>query len=282
MNKPTSVWLHKFIAQHTLSRAMGFLADQAWGPITHRGIRAFIRRYNVNMQEAAIEDYRAYPTFNAFFTRHLKTGVRPLATETNAIISPVDGAISEIGEIADDQILQAKGCYYSVASLLADKNHAKAFHQGRFLTAYLAPKDYHRIHMPIDGRLLEMVHVPGRLFSVNSASVQAVPQLFARNERVICLFETAVGPMAMVMVGAMIVGSISTAWHGVVTPPTKRAISVWNYREENKEFMRGEEVGYFKLGSTVILLFAKDSISWEKNYQANSVLRFGEKIGSMI
>src|SRR3989304_9574083 len=151
MNKPTSIWLHQFIAQHALSRLMGFLAERQWGSITHRAIRAFIKRYDVNMQEAAEPDYLAYPTFNAFFTRHLKPDARPLAMEDNAIISPVDGFISEIGKITDEQILQAKGCYYDVARLLGGENHAKLFYQGRFLTAYLAPKNYHRIHMPIDG-----------------------------------------------------------------------------------------------------------------------------------
>lgn len=282
MNKSTSVWLHRFIAQHALSRTMGFLADRAWGAVTHRAIHAFIKHYQVNMQEAAQEDYRAYDTFNDFFTRHLKANARPLAAETNAIVSPVDGTISEIGQMAGDQLLQAKGCYYSVASLLGDEERAKSFHQGHFLTAYLAPKDYHRIHMPIDGRLVEMVHVPGRLFSVNAASVQAVPQLFARNERVVCLFETAVGPLAMVMVGAMIVGSVVTTWHGVVTPPTKRRVSVWNYREENKVFRRGEEVGYFKLGSTVILLFVKNAMRWDNIYSAQNKLLVGKKIGSII
>lgn len=274
------IGLHQFIPQHALSRLMGFLADREWGSITRCAIAAFIKRYNVDMQEAEPEDYRAYPTFNAFFTRHLKINARPQATEPQAIISPVDGFVSELGQLRDGQLLQAKDCYYHVTCLLGDSDWAKSFDQGRFLTAYLAPQNYHRIHMPIDGRLLKMIHVPGRLFSVNAASVKAVPQLFTRNERVICLFETTVGPMAMVMVGAMIVGSMVTTWHGVVTPPTKRTVSVWNYHEENKTFKRGNEIGYFKLGSTVILLFSKDSINWEKGYQPESILRLGEKIGA--
>lgn len=274
-----SIKLHKFLPQHALSRLMGFLADRRWGCVTRKAIQAFIRRYQVDMQEAAEPDYRAYSTFNDFFTRPLRAGARPFASESNAVISPVDGFVSETGPLDEGRLLQAKGQYYSAASLLGGTERAVPFQKGSFFTAYLAPKNYHRIHMPIAGRLTEMIHIPGRLFSVNQASVQHVPQLFARNERVVCLFETAVGPMAVIMVGAMIVGSIATVWHGVVTPPTQKKISTWTYRDD-KKFERGDEIGHFKLGSTVILLFPEQAMDWE-SFAPNAVLRLGEKIGTL-
>ncbi len=274
--------LHKFLPQHALSRIAGWFADRRWGAVTRWVIRIFIRRYKVDMKEALQEDYRSYPTFNAFFTRHLKSDLRPIVSDSTAIASPVDGVVSEMGDLQNVNILQAKNRFYTVDDLLGgNSEHAALFRDGHFLTAYLAPKNYHRIHMPIDGRLLEMIHVPGRLFSVNAASVEYVPNLFARNERVVCLFETKAGLMAMVMVGAMIVGSINTVWHGTVTPPTKSSVSVWGYREENFEIQRGQEVGHFKMGSTVIVLFQKNKIQWNLNFKSGQMIHYGEMMGAL-
>lgn len=276
MNKPTFFSLHALLPQHTLSRFLGWLADRPLGFVTRTAIRWFIKHYGVNMNEAAISDYRQYRTFNDFFSRPLKTSARPLASE--GILSPVDGCVSEMGYLNKDQILQAKNHHYTVGALLADEKRAALFEDGAFLTAYLAPKDYHRIHMPCFGKLTEMHHIPGRLFSVNPKSVNAVTALFARNERVVCWFETDHGPMVMIMVGAMIVGSIATVWHGIVTPPTKRTVSSIHYPNHNLAFAAGDEVGHFRLGSTVILLFPKEKISWDIAEKSEKILRVGHKI----
>ncbi len=281
MTKQSSVGMHKFLPHHALSLLVGWLADRRWKWLKNRFIAWFIKRYNVDMTEALYSDYHAYSTFNEFFTRHLRSGVRPVDANPNAIISPVDGAVSELGRLTGDRILQAKGKFYDLTALLGGcAEHVECFQEGEFLTAYLAPKDYHRIHMPIAGRLLEMIHVPGRLFSVNPISVAHIDNLFARNERVVCLFETALGPMAMVIVGAMLVGSIVTVWHGQVTPPTRKTVHRFNYHKENIELGRGDEIGHFKMGSTVILLFPKNSITWHERLKADSIIKLGEMIAT--
>ena len=268
--------------EYILSRIVGWLADRRCGLLTRWAIKFFVRYYRVDMKEAEHPNIHYYPSFNAFFTRYLKTSLRPLAADSNAIISPVDGIISEMGKLTGDQIIQAKNHFYTVVDLLGgDENHTPLFQDGYFFTTYLAPRNYHRIHTPIDGQLKAMIHIPGRLFSVNPIAVRTVPQLFARNERVVCLFETKAGPMAVVMVGAMLVGSISTVWHGTVTPPTQNSISVWKYAEEKITLARGEELGHFKMGSTVILLFPNHSIVWETRCQTGDTLCYGEKIGTL-
>lgn len=275
--------LPKYLLQHTLSRIVGWLADRRWGSITRAIIRLFIYCYGVNMQEAKNPDIQSYSSFNAFFTRYLNPTLRLITTDSKAVASPVDGIISEIGQLKGETILQAKKHSYTVTDLLGGSTEqAKLFQGGAYFTAYLAPKDYHRIHMPIDGHLLEMVHIPGRLFSVNPFLVQTIPRLFARNERVVCLFETRVGPMAVVIVGATLVSSINTVWYGTVTPPTQCAISVWDYRENNINLARGDELGHFKMGSTVILLFPFRGVQWESHWQTNSRIFFGEKIGTLL
>lgn len=272
--------LCKYLPQHGLSKIVGWLADRRWGLLTRWAIKFFVRYYRIDIREAEYPNIHYYPSFNAFFTRYLKKNLRPLAGDPNAIISPVDGIISKIGNLTGDQIIQAKNHFYTVIDLLGgDENHAPLFQDGYFFTTYLAPKNYHRIHAPIDGQLKVMIHVPGRLFSVNTVFVRTVPQLFARNERVICLFETKAGPMALVMVGAMLVGGISTVWHGTVTPTTQNSISVWKYAEERVTLALGEELGHFKMGSTVILLFPNHSIIWETHRQTGDTLCYGEKIG---
>ena len=235
------------------------------------------------MQEAKNPDIHSYSSFNTFFTRHLNPALRPITSDSDAVASPVDGVINEIGELKGETILQAKKHCYMVADLLGgNSEQTKSFQEGAYFTAYLAPKDYHRIHMPINGGLLEMTHIPGHLFSVNPFSVQTIPRLFARNERVVCLFKTQVGPMAVVIVGAILVGSIKTVWHGTVTSTTQRAVSVWDYREKNINLMQGDELGHFEMGSTVILLFPFHRVRWESHCQTNSRIFFGEKIGTLV
>ena len=282
MSKQWQIYFHYILPHHVISRVVGKMASCRCKRFKNAFIKFFINRYGVDMSEAVQQDYQTYPTFNDFFIRHLKEGARTYPVAQDAIASPVDGVVSEMGAITDGKLLQAKGRYFSVENLLGkDEEMASLFAKGAFMTAYLAPKDYHRIHMPIDGKLVKMTHVPGRLFSVNPNSVNMVDQLFARNERVVCLFETEVGPMAMIAVGAMIVASIATAWQGVITPPSGKAITVWDYGEEGVSLKRGEEMGYFNLGSTVILLFGEEAINWTPSIQANSELRLGEQIGLM-
>ncbi len=240
----------------------------------------FIRLFKVNMDEAKNPDWKSYSSFNNFFTRELKQEAREISKDKNSIASPVDGAVSQLGKINADLIFQAKGHAYSLTQLLGDREDlAKKFKNGQFNTIYLAPKDYHRIHMPVDGILLEMIHVPGELFSVNPTTVENVPALFARNERVVCMFDTPAGPMAMILVGAIFVGSIETVWHGEVTPPTAKEIRNWKYDEQELSYNKGEEMGRFNMGSTVILLHANKKMDWDIELKAEQVVRLGETIG---
>lgn len=244
-------------------------------------IRYFLSRYAVNMSEAIQEDPFAYQTYNHFFTRQLKPECRPINHNDEAIISPADGNMAQIGAINKDQILQAKGHNYSLQSLLGgDQNLATQFIDGNFATIYLAPKDYHRVHMPLAGSLKKMIYVPGKLFSVNAHAAENIPNLFARNERVIAIFDTIAGPMAIVLVGAMIVGSIETKWSGAVTPPHSRTIKTWEYNTgDHIHLAKGAEMGLFKLGSTVIVLFASQAAFWDQGISINSDLKMGSKIG---
>ena len=238
------------------------------------------------MSEAANPDLNAYPSFNDFFTRALKPGVRPLDQARNSITSPADGVVSQAGAIVDGEIFQAKGKSFSAIDLLGgDAERAQPFHDGLFTTIYLSPKDYHRLHMPLGGLLTEMVHIPGRLFSVNQATTENVPGLFARNERVACLFDTPAGPMALVLVGAIFVSSIETTWHGVVTPPTIETVRNWRYSSNSEtpvaEFEKGQEMGRFNMGSTIIVLFGKDAVEWQADFIAGKAVNMGEAIGRL-
>jgi phosphatidylserine decarboxylase len=244
------------LPKQAITALAGRGASARGGAFTTLVIRWFVRRYGVNMAEAAQPDVASYPTFNEFFTRALKPGARPLADAP--LICPVDGAISQFGAIAGDQIFQAKGHHYSTTALVGgDTALAARFQDGAFATLYLSPKDYHRIHMPCDGRLVRMIHVPGALFSVNPATARGVPGLFARNERVVCVFESTRGPFVLALVGATIVGSMATVWHGVVNPPRVGELREWRYDDQTIAFRQGEEMGRFLLGSTVVLLFPK-------------------------
>ncbi len=266
---------------HLISRLAGCLAECRIGWLKNAFIRAFIRHYKVDMSQAALETPDAYPHFNAFFTRALKDDARPLPEAADALLCPADGAISQLGEIRNGRVFQAKGHDYSVLELLGgDAERAAPFMGGQFATIYLSPRDYHRVHMPLTGTLREMVHVPGRIFSVNQTTAENVPELFARNERVVCLFDTERGPMAMVLVGAMIVASVETVWAGLVTPP-KRVLRSWRYDETARApitLERGAEMGRFLLGSTVILLLGADQVRWAESLEPLSKVNMGQRL----
>jgi phosphatidylserine decarboxylase len=248
--------------------------------MTTRVIRWFIERYRVNMAEAANPDPAAYPTFNEFFTRALAPGARPLANAD--LVCPVDGSISQFGAVDGDALLQAKGHSYTVLALVGgDASLARPFLGGHFATLYLSPKDYHRIHMPCDGRLTRMIHVPGDLFSVNPTTARGVPGLFARNERVVCAFDGARGPFVLVLVGATIVGSMATVWHGVVNPPRTGQVRDWRYEgEPTVELRQGAEMGRFLLGSTVVLLFPPAPLAFNPAWKPGSAIRMGEAMAT--
>lgn len=267
--------------KQALTALMGKLAGLEGGAATTAVIRWFVRRYGVDMAEAARSDPAAYRSFNEFFTRPLRDGVRPLADAD--YVCPVDGAISQCGAIDGERLIQAKGHDYSATALLGgERELAGAFRNGSFATLYLSPRDYHRIHMPCDGRLRRMLHVPGELFSVNPLTARAVPGLFARNERVVCLFDGASGPFAMVLVGATVVGSMATVWHGVVNPPRHRQIRSWDYREGEVALRKGDEMGRFLLGSTVVMLFPADALLFARDWQAGRAVRVGEAMGHAV
>ncbi|WP_273204884.1 archaetidylserine decarboxylase [Marinobacter subterrani] len=269
--------------QLAVSRLAGRLADNDRSPaLKNRVIKWFIGRYGVDMSEAAESDPEAYPSFNAFFTRALKPGLRPLAEGEKTLVSPVDGAISQLGQVTGDRVFQAKGQSFSLSELLGgDELTTESFSGGEFATIYLSPKDYHRIHMPVAGTLRQMIHIPGKLFSVNPVTAENVPNLFARNERVACIFDTAAGPMAMVLVGAMIVGSVETRWAGVVAPGSKEVTSTRYQGEQAIEFAKGEEMGRFRLGSTVVLVMPKGTVTWNSDQVAGKTVRLGEAFGTL-
>ena len=279
--KKTLFIIFQYLApQHGLSRIAGYLAETQIVWVKNALIKLFIRFFKVNMQEAEIEDPYAYASFNAFFCRQLKTGIRPLAQGPELIANPVDGCISAIGNIDEHLILQAKGHSYTTTALLGGNNTlAESFKNGKFTTLYLAPHDYHRIHMPCDGVLRSMSYIPGQLFSVNQTTAENVNHLFARNERVVCVFDTAFGPMALVLIGAMIVGSIETSWAGQVAPPEHKITTTHYAQDSVIRFKQGEEMGRFKLGSTVILLLPSQSIRWDSEIKPGQVVKLGQQLG---
>ena len=251
------------LPQHSLSRFAGWIANckQPW--IKNRLIHGFIRHYQVDMTLAREENPNRYINFNHFFTRSLKTEMRPISSDTRDIVSPVDGTISQIGHIKKNQLIQAKKVNYNLQALLGGSvKIATQFQGGEFATFYLAPQDYHRVHIPYSGELKEMIYVPGRLFSVDDQTTKELPNLFVRNERVITLFSTSIGPMAVILVGAMLVGSISITWEGVIVPALKRHIYHWHYLDNKISLLKGQEIGQFQLGSTVIILFAPNRMKW--------------------
>ena len=263
-----------------LTNFAGRVAGAKGGAMTTRLIRWFVGRYNVNMDEALDPDITHYTSFNDFFTRALRPEARPLAQAD--YICPVDGRISQFGTIDKDQIFQAKGHHFSTTALVGgDAALAARFEHGSFANLYLSPRDYHRIHMPCDGRLTRMIYVPGELFSVNPTTARGIPGLFARNERVVCVFDTANGPFVMTLVGATIVGSMATVWHGVVNPPRTGEIRDWSYANDNVVLKQGEELGRFLLGSTVVMLFPKDTVQFNAGWQPAGPVQLGEVMGNV-
>jgi phosphatidylserine decarboxylase len=274
-----------FVPQHLLSRCIGWIAESRVDWIKNTFISNFVERYRVDMSEAEEEDALAYENFNAFFTRALKEGARPIDADASSIVCPADGAISQLGPINGDAVFQAKGHYYSLNELLGgNSQRAQPFLNGIFATVYLSPKDYHRVHMPCTGTLREMIHVPGDLFSVNTRTAENVPRLFARNERVVAIFDTDIGPMAVVLVGAMIVASIETVWAGLVAP-AQRQIRVTDYRASARPpivLEKGAELGRFLLGSTAIVCFGPGAAAWDESFRDGTPTRMGERLGARL
>ena len=279
MSDRLAVLPQHLLPKQALTRFAGWIAGARGAAATTALIRWFIKRYRVNMAEAAQADPAAYASFNEFFTRALRPGARPLATAD--LICPVDGAISQFGPIHEGRIFQAKGYDYSATALLGgDGALAAHFHGGHYATLYLSPKDYHRIHMPCAGRLLRMVHVPGALFSVNPTTARGVPGLFARNERVVCVFDAEQGPWVMVLVGATIVGSMATVWHGVVNSPRSAALREWAYQDQAIDLPRGAEMGRFLLGSTVVVLFPAGLLRFNPAWAPGGAIQMGQAMAS--
>lgn len=265
------------LPKHLVSRLAGKLAAAKTGRLTTILIKLFVAKFKVDMSEAKHSDPASFTTFNDFFTRELREGIRPLVTGEENIILPVDGTVSQLGEIKAGRVFQAKGHDFSLRELLGGRDDLAApFDEGSFSTVYLSPRDYHRIHMPMTGKLEQMVFIPGDLFSVNPLTAENVPNLFARNERAVAIFSTAIGPMAMVLVGATIVASIETVWGGTIAPAENREIQYWDYSDQDITLEKGEEMGRFKLGSTIVALFPKDTINFAEELQAGSVTRLGE------
>ncbi|MEI6738174.1 MAG: archaetidylserine decarboxylase [Pseudomonadota bacterium] len=279
MSDRLNVLLQHLLPKQALTVFAGKVAGARGGALTARLIHWFVGRYGVNMDEAANPDLASYATFNDFFTRSLKTGARSLA-DTD-FICPVDGTISQFGTIENEQIFQAKGHHYTTTALVGgDATLAKQFEHGSFATLYLSPRDYHRIHMPCDGHLTRMIYVPGALFSVNPATARAVPGLFARNERVVCVFESVNGPFVLALVGATIVGSMATVWHGVVNRPRLTEVCEWSYKGANVSLKKGDEMGRFLLGSTVVLLFPKERLAFNPKWAPAVAIRMGEAMAN--
>lgn len=277
------IFFQYLLPHHLLSRGVSILAQNHL--LRKLFIRTFIKRYKVDLSQAKIQDVGKFENFNAFFTRELQADARPLSTAQGAIVCPADGEVSQLGDIADGNLLQAKGKHYSCESLLAgDARMAALFQSGKFATIYLSPSDYHRVHMPMAGILKKTIYVPGKLFSVNQTTAESVPNLFARNERLVCLFNTAVGPMAVILVGAMIVAGIDTVWAGEVCPiPGKREIQITDYSNQVPavQLPLGGELGRFRLGSTAIVLFQHGTMKFESSLEATSSVAMGQLLGQV-
>ncbi|OOF62748.1 archaetidylserine decarboxylase [Rodentibacter pneumotropicus] len=261
-----------------LTQFAGWFAKQKWGKVTHLAIKAFAKKYNIDMSIAQKEQFNEYESFNEFFIRPLKDNARPINQNPTALCLPADGRISECGHIDSNRLLQAKGHFFRLEDLLAeDKELVEAFKNGEFATTYLSPTDYHRVHMPCDGTLRKMIYVPGDLFSVNPFLAQHVPNLFARNERVICVFDTEFGTMVQILVGATVTASIGTTWAGVINPPRHNEVKTWTYEGESAvKLTKGQEMGWFQLGSTVINLFQENQVRLAEHLSVGEPVRMGE------
>ena len=276
------VLLQYALPHHFLSQVMGRVTHCRNWLVKNLLIQGLSRILRIDLKDAENPDLKSYTCFNDFFTRPLKAGARPISQKAGTVVSPADGFLSQAGVISGDSMIQAKGMEYSAMALLGgDTARAAPFVGGVFATVYLSPRDYHRLHMPLKGTLREMVHVPGKLFSVNNATARGVPNLFARNERVVSLFETEAGPMALVLVGAIFVSSIEVVWQGVVTPPTTTRIRTWNYMGQNITLERGQEMGRFNMGSTIIVLFGKETVKWLPSLRPGDIMRVGSEVGEI-
>lgn len=274
------VAIQYLLPHHLLSRMASGIAESQSPWLKNALIRNFVRIFKVDMEEAIERDIENYPTFNAFFTRALRSAARPLPEDKNALACPADGTVSQIGRIDAGRMFQAKRHSYSLLDLVGDDPAtARLFTDGHFATVYLSPSDYHRVHMPCDGTLRSMTYVPGRLFSVNATTTDAVPNLFTRNERAVCLFDTEHGPMAMILVGAMLVAGIDTVWSGQVTPLLREINTIHYSSAPTVKLRRGEEMGRFRFGSTVILLFPRNTVGWEASLERGSTVRMGQLLG---
>lgn len=283
LNDKLFIGFQYLVPQHQLSRLVGWFAECKWQWLKNPLINWFVKQYDVDMSLAQEEDPTRYENFNAFFTRALKPEARPITDDAKQIACPADGAVSQLGKIEHQQVFQAKGHSFNVSELLGgDPERAYPFTNGEFATIYLSPKDYHRLHMPVTGTLKEMIYVPGDLFSVNQTTAENVPNLFARNERLVAIFDTEQGPMAMVLVGAMIVASIETVWAGQVAPPARNLKATRYDKVEKVTIEKGEEMGRFKLGSTVVLLFPENTIEWNKALGAGTPTMMGEAIAKIL
>jgi len=265
-----------FLPHHAVSRVV-FKLTRIESPLVPKAITLFSNAFDVDLNEAKNPDPKSYKTFNEFFTRELKAGIRPIAD--SKITSPVDGTISQSGKVIDGKIVQAKGVNYSLNQLLGGNAiRTKQFSNGQFITIYLSPRDYHRIHMPCTGKLIEQTHIPGRLFSVAKHTVNTIKGIFARNERVVAIFDTEYGPMAMVLVGAINVAAIETVWDGLITPPKGKTITNKDFSDQDIKLNKGEEMGRFNMGSTVILVFSDGAPDLSDSLQEDQVLRLGEAL----
>lgn len=277
LKKQLFIQAQRVVPQHQLSRVVGKLAASENPIVKNTVIQAFKAQYGIDMSIAEQGDALKYKSFNEFFTRSLKEGVRAIDTNPNSVVSPADGAISQLGKIEDGDIFQAKGQSFSVEKLIADPQLAEPFKNGQFATVYLSPKDYHRVHMPFAGTLTETLYVPGELFSVNQTTAENIPGLFARNERMVCLFDTELGRMAVVLVGAMIVAGIETVATGKVKPTGRLELN-----QHNLFLEKGAELGRFYLGSTAVILFEQDKMQWDAAFKANSTVVMGEALGHTV
>lgn len=273
------IWFQIWAPKHAITRLVGQLAAAKLGSFTTIIIRLFIKQYKINMDEALHSDPAYFKSFNEFFVRELEDNARPITEDTSTIVHPADACVSQFGPIKNGQLIQAKAHNYSAQELLGgDEALYQEFKDGDFATLYLSPSDYHRVHMPCDGVLRQMIYVPGDLYSVNPLTAENIPNLFARNERVVCIFDTEFGPMAQILVGATIVGSIELIWSGTVTPPRGNSVYRWDYPAEGNTSVilkKGDEMGRFKLGSTVINLFAKDKVEFDKSMENGVTTRLG-------
>ncbi len=273
------IWLQHIVPKRLLTRLVGFFARARLGRLTQACIRWFVQHYHVDMSQAKEPDCTRYASFDEFFTRPLCQGARPVDANDKVICSPADGCISAFGQINEGALLQAKGHTYQLVDLVGGSNSlARPYERGQFMTIYLSPRDYHRVHMPFSGRLVDMVYVPGDLFSVNEAAVQGVRGLFARNERVVCIFETDIGKMAVILVGAMIVGQIELDWYGSINANHQSVMELWHYHHQDVHYQKGDEIGMFHMGSTVIMLFEHRDLSFSKASQLGASVLMGQGI----